>query len=174
MSDSQLKHTLEQAIESFKNNPQSAKVIFRAQTYLVNGVLTNATIRKFNLNVDEPKELGGTDIAPNPVELLLAALGTCQEIVYSAYAAILGIELDSVSVDVKGELDLQGLFALGENINPGFQNIEYTTEIISPESREKLDNLVALVESHCPVLDTLTRSINVKGRVKINGNSKAA
>jgi OsmC-like protein len=52
--------------------------------------------------------LGGTDAGPNPVELVLAALATCQEITYRAYATALGIPLESVSVRLEGLLDLIG------------------------------------------------------------------
>lgn len=174
MSYPELKNKLNKTIENLKNNPDKTEVTFSARTELVNGLLTNASIRKFNINIDEPKELGGTDIAPNPVEYILAALGSCQEIVYSAFAEVLGIKLNSVKIDVKGSLDLKGLFGLDESVNPGFNNITYETLITSDESPEKIKELVKLVESHCPVQDTLTRAVNVTGNVKINNQPIAA
>ncbi len=166
MTNPQLKEKLLKKIESLKNSP-SSKVIFKSETKLINGVLCNATIRQFNLNVDEPLELGGHDIAPNPVELVLAALGTCQEILYGAYASVLDIPIDSVKVNVKGSLDLKGLFALDDNVEAGFQEIEYNTEIISPAEESIVQKLVDVVENHCPVLDTLTRAVKVNGKAKI-------
>jgi uncharacterized OsmC-like protein len=65
-------------------------------------------IRGFTTTIDEPLELGGTDSGPNPVELLLAALGGCQEIVYRAYAAVMGLEIERIEVHAKGYLDLCG------------------------------------------------------------------
>jgi hypothetical protein len=53
-----------------------------------------------------------TDTGPNPVEAVLAALATCQEITYRAYATTLGIPLESVSVTLEGSLDLRGFFAV--------------------------------------------------------------
>ena len=50
-----------------------------------------------------------SDRGPNPVELMLAALGACQEITYRLYADTLGIPLDRVSVSVSGRLDLSRL-----------------------------------------------------------------
>ena len=41
--------------------------------------------------VDEPEALGGTDLAANPVQLILASLGACQAITYQVWAAKLGI-----------------------------------------------------------------------------------
>lgn len=169
-----LKETLIKKIDQLEENPETGKVSFKARTHLVEGVLTNASIRKFNLNVDEPLELGGNDIAPNPVELVLAALGTCQEIVYSAYAEVLGIKLNAVTVNVKGKLDLNGLFGTKDGIEAGFKKIEYETEIITDESPNKINQLIALVDSHCPVLDTLKRPVDVEGRVTVKANKAAA
>ena len=174
MANSELKNRLLKKIETLKTSPSSSKAIFRSETKLVEGVLCNATIRQFNLNIDEPVELGGNDVAPNPVELVLAALGTCQEILYSAYSAVTEIPIESVKVNVKGTLDLKGLFALDENTDAGFQEIEYETEIVSPADEKDVKELINLVENHCPVLDTLTRKVNVTGRTKITRKLNAA
>lgn len=161
-------------VEAIKENKAPSNVTFTAKSHLVDKLLTNVTVRKFNFNVDEPKELGGTDIAPNPVELVLASLATCQEIAYAAFAAYLGIKLEEVNVKVNGGLDLRGFFAIDENVVPGFQSIEYETEIKSVEPKEKIEQLVALVESHCPVLDTLQRPIKINGKVNIKKSAAAA
>nr|WP_319776174.1 OsmC family protein [uncultured Sphaerochaeta sp.] len=174
MANSDLKNKLVKKIESLKTSPSSSKAVFRSETRLVEGVLCNATIRQFNLNVDEPAELGGNDIAPNPVELVLAALGTCQEILYGAYSAVLEIPVDAVKVNVKGTLDLKGLFALDDNTKAGFQEIEYETEITSSAEEKDVQKLINLVENHCPVLDTLTRAVIVKGKTKITRKLNAA
>lgn len=170
MSQESLAAALGKTIEAIKQKPEAAKVVFRSQTELVEDVRCTARIRDFTpLTVDEPPELGGSDAGANPVELLLAALGTCQEIMYGAYASVMGVPLKSVKVDVKGYLDLRGLFGMDESIPSGYQSIQYQTSIESDADEETLKQLVATVESHCPVLDTLTRPMEVKGEVSING-----
>lgn len=174
MANSELKKKLLKKIDSIQKSPVLSKAVFKSETRLVQGVLCNATIRQFNLNVEEPAELGGNDIAPNPVELVLAALGTCQEILYGAYSAVLDIPIETVKVNVKGSLDLKGLFALDDNTEAGFQEITYETEIISPAEENDVRKLIELVENRCPVLDTLTRAVKVKGTTKITRKLKAA
>lgn len=170
MSQESLAAALGKTIEAIKQKPEAAKVVFRSQTELVEDVRCTAKIRDFDaMTVDEPPELGGSDAGANPVELLLAALGTCQEIMYGAYAAVMGVPLKSVKVDVKGYLDLRGLFGMDESIPSGYQSVQYQTSIESDADEETLKQLVATVESHCPVLDTLTRPMEVKGEVSING-----
>ena len=61
--------------------------------------------------MDEPKSFGGKDEGPSPVELILAALATCQEITYKAFATAAGINIESVSVNLKGELRSSGFFS---------------------------------------------------------------
>lgn len=99
-------------------NPHHADAVFAVDSRQVEGLRSETKIRQFSVTVDEPSGLGGTDAGPNPVELVLAALATCQEITYRAYATALGIPLDSVSVKLQGSLDLRGFFAVKDDI-PG-------------------------------------------------------
>lgn len=54
---------------------------FKATAHLEEGVRVVTQVRQFELVIDEPKSLGGTDTGMNPVEALLASLGACQSIV---------------------------------------------------------------------------------------------
>ncbi|MBZ0155200.1 MAG: OsmC family protein [Alphaproteobacteria bacterium] len=173
MSQEALKEALGKTIEAITKNPVCANAVFRAQTELCDGVCCSIKVRDFEtVLVDEPAELGGTNKAMNPVEMVLGALGTCQEIMYAAYAAVMGIPLTKVKVDIKGHIDLRGLFAMDDTAFPGFKKITYETSIESPADRETLQKLVDMVESHCPVYDTLVRPVEVKGEVTINGTKK--
>lgn len=170
MSQASVKAALMQSIAGIQDNPGAAKVVFRADTQLEEDVRCSAKVRDFPaIFVDEPPELGGADSAANPVELLLVALGACQEIMYSAYASVMGVQLNSVKVNLRGYLDLRGLFGMDAAIPPGYQKILFETEVDSPADTETLMKLVRTVESHCPVMDTLVRAIEVSGSVTLNG-----
>lgn len=170
MSQESVKAALMSAITGIQDNPSQAKVVFRAHTALVEDVRCVATVRNFaTMDVDEPPELGGSDTAPSPVELVLIALGTCQEIMYAAYAAVMDVSLDSVQVKLRGYLDLRDLFSMDASVPSGYQKVVYETVLDSPADTQTLKKLVETVESHCPVLDTLVRSIAVEGKVTING-----
>jgi len=157
-------------VEKLKKAPEGKTAQFQADTQLVQGLLTKARVRQFELDIDESPRLGGTDKGPNPVELVLVSLGTCQEIVYALYAAVLGIALDEVKIKVKGQLDGRGLFDVAP-VPAGFIDIDYEVEIKSPAPPEKIKQLVDIVNAHCPVLDTLRRPINVKYSARLNGDS---
>ena len=129
---------------------------FRADSRQVAGLRSDVRIRDFEVAVDEPPILGGKDTAPNPVELALAALATCQEITYRLHADHLGIPLNAVAVSLEGDIDLRGFFAVDDSIRPGFQAIRGTVTLDSSASPEELDRLKAHVDAHCPVLDLLS------------------
>jgi uncharacterized OsmC-like protein len=170
MSQASLKEALSKTVAGIQQNPIMSRVVFEAETALLEGVRCTGKVRNFApIIVDEPPELGGQDKGANPVELLLVALGSCQEIMYAAMASMMGIKLDEVKVNLKGSLDLKGLFGMDPAIPPGYQKITYETILKSSAPEEELRKLIDAVETHCPVLDTLVRPIEVTGKVTING-----
>lgn len=136
-------------------DPEQAKASFHAQSRLGDGVNSTVAIRQFSVGVDEPPGLGGQDTAPNPVEYILAALGSCQEITYRLYADALGIPLNGVSVQLTGAIDLRGFFNVAQDVRSGFQTITAEVTLDSPASQEDLARLKDVVDRHCPVLDIL-------------------
>ena len=161
MSES-LKTVLGNIQQHFKSNPENASVKFESKSSLIEGFHSRASLRHHSIDVDEPKELGGTDQGANPVELILAALGTCQEITYKAYATVLGIPIESVSVELEGDLDLQGFLALNDDVRPGFQQIRGKVRIKSEADDATLEKLREAVNAHCPVLDIISNPVPIE------------
>jgi len=174
MSQATVKQALSATIAGIQKDPRTAKVVFRASSQLEEDVRCLAQIREFPpMVIDEPPALGGQDAGANPVELVLAALGTCQEIMYAAYASVLDIQLDGVQVKTRGYPDLHGLLGLDAEIPPGFQRVTFEVDLQSPAPDADLRKLVDMVESHCPVMDILTRSLQVDGKARVNGRALA-
>jgi len=134
--------------EGFRADSARARVTFRADSALQQGFHSEVKLRDHQLTVDEPKGIGGSDQGPTPVELVLAALGSCQEITYRAFATAMGIALDGVSARVEGDIDFRGFFALRVNIT-----------LRSRASEAEIAQLIAAVNSHCPVLDMLNTPV---------------
>ena len=155
-----------------RQRPADAAAVFGATTRQIAGLRSEAAVRDFRLTLDEPPALGGADAGPNPVELLLVALGASQEITYRLYAEALGIPLNHVSVRVEGKLDLRGFFAVDEAVRPGYDEICAVVEIDSPASAEEIERLKATVERHCPVLDILRKATPTRLELVQNGHRR--
>ncbi|MNO20908.1 OsmC-like protein [compost metagenome] len=134
---------------------------FKATAELQEGVKVITKARQFELVIDEPKSLGGTDTGMNPVEALLASLGACQSIVARVYAPKFDVVLEDFRVDVEGELDLDGFFNRSE-VRPGYSDIRYTFYIKTNSPEEKVKEFVQFLESKCPVGDTLANPVKLE------------
>lgn len=147
-------------IERF-STPETAQMTFTVGAELTEGLKMDVDIRKHRIIVDEPKALGGTDEGPNPVELVLAALTTCQAITYRVWAMKLGIALDSVGVEADGDIDLRGFFGVDDSVRPGYSAIRLRVKLDGPEPPERYEELANAVDGHCPVLDFTGSAIPV-------------
>lgn len=151
--------TVTQEATSTEPLPLSPTVL----TSLVQGTATQVNVRAGDhaFTIDEPAGLGGTDLGANPVEHLLAALGSCQVITYQVWAEKLGLRLDAVDISLVGDLDLRGFFGTDDGVRPGFGSIALEVQLTGPEPTDRYDELVREVELHCPVLDNLIRPVPV-------------
>jgi len=165
-ADENIGKAVGQLIDQLKNNPEASVIEPSIKSKLVDGFQSTTSIRNFNITVDEPTSLGGTNLGPNPVELVLGALASCKEIVIKAYAISLNIPVTSVKVTSKGTLDLKGFFNLDDETRPGFSEVNYQIEIKTPETNpEKLKQLEKLVETKCPVHDIIQNSVKLNGEI---------
>ncbi|ENV32597.1 OsmC family protein [Acinetobacter gerneri] len=103
--------------------------------------------------VDEPTEKGGQDSAPNPMQLLLSALGACTTVTLQMYADHKGIKIEHVQVDL----------ALNPDGDPesGSNNIVRKITLKGDFNDEQYKRLLKVAES-CPVHKLLTSNISIQ------------
>ncbi len=159
--DTELKGVINDIQQMYRDDVEKSKIVFKTSSRLGGRFRSDVTIRNHALTIDEPESIGGSDLGPSPAEVILAALGSCQEITYRAYATALGISLDSVSVELEGDIDFRGFFAVDETIRPGFEAIRARVKIESSAPAAELEKLREVVNSHCPVLDILSNPVPV-------------
>ena len=162
-----LKAVLDGLTEAISADPGVAAVSFDAHTTLVGVTEVDVVTGTHTFKVDEPEVLGGTDLAANPVQLVLASLGACQAITYRVWAAKLGIALEGVEARVEGDLDLRGFFGLDDGIRPGFTRIRLFVTLRGPEPPERYEELQDAVNRHCPVLDIVANPVTIEREVKL-------
>lgn len=137
--------------------------VFKSQVGLVpGGLLCEADVRGFKVQMDEPQELGGSNKAMNPVELLLSALGGCMCICAASFARANRVELKDFRVDLEGDLDPDGFMGKNKNVRTGFQKIRAVMHIRTSSPKENVDRFVQMIKTVCPVSDTL-KGVDVAG-----------
>lgn len=144
------------------STPETAQMTFTVGAELTESLKMDVDIRQHRITVDEPTALGGTDEGPNPVELVLAALTTCQAITYRVWAMKLGIALESVNVEADGDIDLRGFFGVDDTVRPGYSAVRLRVKLDGPESPERYQELADAVDGHCPVLDFTGTAVPVE------------
>ena len=63
--------------------------------------------------VDEPPQLLGKDTAPNPMEALLAALGSCVAVGLQANAVARGWTVRGIEVELEGDINITSVWGTG-------------------------------------------------------------
>jgi len=174
-------NNINKMVEDVKRNPASAKATFYATTNWKSGFHNEAEIsnfavggaklkhaKTFKVEGDHPKELLGTDKGPASVEVLLGALGHCISNGWAMYGAMMGVSVESLRLEVEGDIDLQGMMGLPEpgKVRPGYQNIRVTHYVKSKASKEKLEQVKQMAEDLSPVKDSL-RPVNYSSKLVI-------
>lgn len=140
-------------------------------TFSINGRNENATrfvatARHFQMIVDEPEELGGTDQAANPVEILLAAFAGCLNVMGHIVAKEIGIDLRSLEINIEGDLDPAKLNGKPTVNRPGYQEIRVLLTPDTDATPAQLEIWAETVQARCPVNDNLLNPTPVHLEVK--------
>lgn len=156
--------TLVGLINHIKNKPEAGQTVWKASTQWLGGFRSQAQIRDFTIGMDEPTALGGSNTAPNMVEVVLGAYGCCLTTGYAANAALQGIQLEDIQIELEGDLDLNGFFGLIDPNQcwPGYSNVRAKVTLKAPTATpEQLQALHDAVVKTSPVGSILCRPINV-------------
>jgi len=148
--------------EILGNRPDKCAVEVNASSHLVEGFRSHVKTRGFEVIVDQPENMGSTDLGPRPSEYVLAALAACHEVTYRLYADAMDIDLKYIAVSVTGKSDARGFFGLDDEIPAGFSEVVGAIDIESDASDDDLERLRLAVNRHCPVLDDLRKPMKVE------------
>lgn len=147
-------------------DPASGRGTFSTVTSWEDGARARTVARSFSIETDEPAPLGGTDEAVDPMELLLASVGTCLTIGWVTQAAKRGIDFRDLRIDVTGDFDLRGYLALDDDVRPGFTNLSYSVRVDSDATAEQLEELRVAAERTSPMFDNAKNATPITGQVE--------
>lgn len=123
------------------------------------------TGEKHEMLIDEPERLGGTDLAMNPLEVLLSSFGACMSVHAWLLAERMNIRLKDVCFELEGET---GPYERVGNITPvGFRRIHTRISVEADNSQEEIDAFVHEIETRCPVRNTLIHAVECTSETTI-------
>ena len=132
-----------------------AMMTFSVEAHSESPTKTVAKARGFDMIIDEPEELGGSNEGPNPVEFMLGSLSGCLNVVCHMIAEEMGFELRGVKISLEGQLNPERLFGSCMDERAGYQNISVRITPDTDADEETLKTWLKAVEGRCPVSDNV-------------------
>jgi putative redox protein len=117
---------------------------------------TEVTLGNHTITADEPTEVGGQDLGPAPLQLLLSSLGTCKAITMRMYADRKEWPLDSIEVILSSE-----------TVKSDLQQTTYIrcTIKLYGDLEEKQKERIYKIADKCPIHKTLTNPIVIESNM---------
>lgn len=113
--------------------------------------------------------LGGEDHL-TPMDALLAALAACNVDVVAANAALLGLDVEELTVQATGSFDIRGYLGFDHAPAPGFEAVSYVVHATIPDATpEQRRCLQDRCQRSSPVGDSLARAIPLELRFETGG-----
>jgi uncharacterized OsmC-like protein len=138
----------------------------------------NPCIKSFEFESEEPPILIGCQ-APEtphvcPVELILSALASCLTMGVTYNAAVRSIRVDSLHIDVEGDIDFRGYLGIPVE-RMGYHHIQINCTIKSSATNEEIEELMEHVQKTSPVLDIIGNSLKeISFNVSTHGDSEVS
>src|SRR5215471_2964716 len=167
------------AREALTNAPEAAQFKWRAACEWKNGTHSHSTVesffglgeeqhrkKTFSFDADHPEVFASEDLGATPVEYVLVGLASCLTAGIAAIAQHRNIQLKSVTATLEGDMDLQGILGIDDEVRNGFGGIKVTYKIDADAKREDIEALVAQSQKRSAVYDIVTNPTNVTVAVK--------
>src|ERR1700751_4978586 len=167
------------AREALSEAPAAAQFKWRAACEWKNGTHSHSTVegfyglgqeqhhkRTFTFDADHPELFASEDKGATPVEYVLVGLASCLTAGMLADAHYRKIQLHSVTAAPEGEMDIQGILGIDDEVRNGFGGIKVTYKIDADAKREDIEALVAQSQKRSAVYDIVTNPTNVTAVVE--------
>ena len=122
---------------------------------------------KFKMIIDEPENMGGTDMGPSPVQVLLMSLAGCLNVTGHEVARQKGMKLNGMKIDINGSMNPCNFMGCSFDERAGFQQINVSIKAdFENANKEEIDSWLLETEARCPVTDNIKVGTNISVKVK--------
>ena len=123
--------------------------------------------------ISEPVHVGGQNVAPTPLEFMLAGAVGCYAAVFAFYAAKMGVAYDSFEAVARSDFDVRGHMIEGAP-SSAFQKVTIAMRIVSDAPEQALKEVERLATAGCPGLNTLRDPVPVATELAVIRTREAA
>lgn len=167
---------VEDLMEDFRNDAAAGQTKWKVSTVWMGGTQSRAFVdsfrigdeeikRSFTINIDEPEELGGGNLYPNPQEHLMAALNACMMVGFVALCALRGITLEKLTIESEGDIDIRGFFGLDSTVPPGYERLDYRIHVKGDGTREQFAEIHRMMTLTSPNFHNLSHPVTLRPRL---------
>jgi uncharacterized OsmC-like protein len=154
--------------------PEAAQFTWKASTEWKGGTHSHSVVEEFfglghdqthrtifTFDADHPEVFASEDHGATPVEFVLVGLASCLTAGVAAVAQNRGIQLNSVTATIEGDMDILGILGGDPEVRNGFNHIKVKYDIDADASQEDIEALVAQSQKRSAVFDVITNPTNV-------------
>src|SRR4029077_15505897 len=124
--EEKIKSAIERVTKTLTQRPSFGLGTGLSRATITNGLTCQIQEGNWKFIADMPEQVGGNAAGPTPGVFGRAALGSCLAIGYMMRAAILGIPIISLEVEVQADYDDGALFGTTENVPTGYLEVRYS------------------------------------------------
>ncbi len=168
---SRLKAGVLQTTSRLAANPTGGRIRPYVDTRLIRDVAVEARWeqfgKSFELRSDEPSGRGGGGTAPTSIRYFLSGIAFCLQVWYAKGAALVGCELESLTLRVEASFDMRVEYKL-----PATSEHDYllaSAVVGSPSDAAMVLAMADEAHERCPLSSLVQRSLPVYRRLTHNG-----
>lgn len=167
---------LSEYVNEVKEERAQSQIKYGVNVDWISGMKTEATVqninlggqklvRNFNFIMDEPNQILGLNSNPTPQEYLMAGVAGCMAVTFVAGASLLGITLESLSLEFTGEIDLSGFLGIPSDEPTSFKQFDCNFIVSGNGTDEQYGILRERVMKHSPNYVSMVKGVNIISKV---------
>jgi uncharacterized OsmC-like protein len=166
MSQHAIKKAFERSEKALTLKPSIGRGTARTTVRLGEGLACEARDGRWNLTVDMSEKSGGSGAAPDPGVFGRTALGSCLAIGYAKWAAVRGLPIRRLEVEVQADYDAAREYGVGDEL-PGYSQVRYVVTVESDAGEDEIVRLLDEADSCSPWLGVFLRPIELRRELRV-------
>ncbi len=158
-------------------DPAEAQTRFRVTTQWQDAMRSETTVRSlttgsqtlrrsYRIQADEPVMLGGGCSAPNPMDLMLAALNACMLVGYACQAAQAGLQIRNLTIETDSDIDMRGFLGVA-GVAPGCSVVRQVVKVDGDGTAADWLKIHRAVQATSPIYHSLTQPVRIETTLEV-------